>query len=824
MVKVNFYPLTLDYIDDSGAGNRGVIRIFGRSKDGKRICVLDNKFSQYFWVIVDGKEKVAKITDKILELKLKEGKRVAYATQVKLEQKKYLAEDVYALKVEVNNPKDVNPLRDNIKNMSGVKDCLETDVPFVRRYLVSRNIIPSVLCSVEGEVVESSYSVEKVISAKKIYQDENESMDSPRILAFDIEVYNKRRYPREEDDPILMVSFYGDKNFKKTLTWKKYQGAKKYVEFVKDEGELLVRFKDVISEFKPDYLVGYFSDGFDLPYIRARADKYKIKLNIGLDGSNVKFTRRKGNQTAKIIGYSHVDIFKFIRRVMSGELNLPAYDLDTVTRHLIGKGKSGAKIEDLYKAWDSGGKKIGEFCDYNLADAEITHDLVVNMLPHLHEFVKLCGLPPSDISRMSYGQLVENYILKNLAEFNEIAPNRPHYDEISERGAESFEGAYVFSPKAGLYDDIVILDFKSLYPTIISAHNICPSTLTDKKQGAHKSPDIEYNGKKKNYHFTYKHDGIFPLILREILVRRNRIKEMLKKKKKDPVLNARQYSLKVLANSIYGYFAFSGARWYCKECAAATTAYGREYISKVINKAEENGFNIIYGDTDSVFISLCDGKTMKDTKRFMRDINEDLPSLMELEMEGFYPRGLFVMKKGEEGGAKKKYALIDEDGKIKIVGFETVRGDWSGIAKEVQKKVLDIILIENDLKKAVNYVRGIINDTNNNKIPINKMVIKKQLTKEVDEYSAIGPHVNVAKKMIKKGEYVGAGSEIRYVVQDLKGSVGEGSVPADEAKKYDPEYYITKQIIPAVERIFYAVGYSKEDLIGLQKQKSLGDY
>jgi DNA polymerase Pol2 len=299
---------------------------------------------------------------------------------------------------------------------------------------------------------------------------------------------------------------------------------------------------------------------------------------------------------------------------------------------------------------------------------------------------------------------------------------------------------------------------------------------------------------------------------------------MLNKNKKDSVLDARQYSLKVLANSAYGYLGFSGARWYCKECAASITAYGRDYIHKVIKRAEGEKFNVLYGDTDSVFISLGKGKTMEDAERFLRDVNNGLPSLMELELDGFYPRGIFVMKKGEEGGAKKKYALVDNKGDVKVVGFETVRGDWSVIAKEVQKEVLKIILVKDDIDAAVKYVKDVVKDVKDNKIPVKKMIIKKQLLKEVDEYASIGPHVNVAKKMIEKGEIVGAGSEIRYVVQPGKGSIGDRSLPSDEAKIYDVDYYLTHQIIPVVERIFSAVGYEKEDLLGEHKQKSLGDF
>ncbi|MEK6840267.1 MAG: DNA polymerase domain-containing protein, partial [Nanoarchaeota archaeon] len=361
--------------------------------------------------------------------------------------------------------------------------------------------------------------------------------------------------------------------------------------------------------------------------------------------------------------------------------------------------------------------------------------------------MKTLGLPVDDVCRMSFGQLVEWYIIKHLDEFNEIIPNRPSGEISRRRDMESYEGAFVLQPQAGLYKDIMVFDFRSLYPTIITAHNICVSTITDNKEEAYISPEIEVGGQKIHYYFTHKHEGFIPKMLKDVLMRRNRIKEiMAQSDKKDPVLNARQYSLKIVANSFYGYFGFSGARWYSNECAAAITAYARDYIQKVIKEAEKNGFTVIYSDTDSVFL-LLGNKSKKDAMDFLKEVNRGLPSLMELEFQDYYKRGLFVMKKGEAKGAKKKYALIDEDGTIKVTGFETIRGDWSILAKEVQEKVFEIILREEDVDKAVAYVKDILKKIERKQIPLEKMIIRKQLKKEISEYENIGPHVEVAKRL-----------------------------------------------------------------------------
>ena len=314
------------------------------------------------------------------------------------------------------------------------------------------------------------------------------------------------------------------------------------------------------------------------------------------------------------------------------------------------------------------------------------------------------------------------------------------------------------------------------------------------------------------------------MIIEDLITRRMRIKEIMKKKE-DVLLESRSEGLKLLANSFYGYLGFFGARWYCLECAKSVTAYGRYYINQVINKAKEKGFNVLYGDTDSVMMAL-DKKTKQDAFAFVEQINTSLPGLMELEFEGFYPSGIFVSAKVGTFGAKKKYALLDEEGNIKIKGFETIRRNWSFIAKEVQEEVLGIILKERDADKALKYVRSIINDLREKKIPNDKVVIYTQLQKPIDEYAAVGPHVAVARKLKVKGEDVGPGSMIKFIITTGSGIIRDRAKLVDEVKKgeYDADYYIEHQIIPSVERIFNVLGYKKEDLIASKEQSKLGKF
>ena len=329
------------------------------------------------------------------------------------------------------------------------------------------------------------------------------------------------------------------------------------------------------------------------------------------------------------------------------------------------------------------------------------------------------------------------------------------------------------------------------------------------------------HNKKVNYYFDSKREGFIPKVVKDLIVRRNRVKEILKKEK-NPLLEARSYALKTVANSSYGMFAFFGARYYCRECAASIASFGREYIQKTIKKADEEGFKVIYSDTDSLAATLK-GKSKKAANEFLKKINDELPSLMELEIEGFYPRGIFVSKKSDTQGAKKKYALIDEDNELIITGFETVRKDWSLIARETQLKVLEMILKEGKYENALRYTKKIIKDVLDRKVKLDKMIMGVQLKMPLESYKQIGPHVAVAQKMKAKGYDVSPGATIYFIVSNEKGMIRDKARIPNECKDYDDKYYIENQIIPSVEKIFEVFGIKKEQLL-VKEQKHLGEF
>lgn len=825
--KIQFYPLDITYKVEED-----IVRIylFGKTIDNKQICIIDEDFKPYFYVILKDEDDIESFTKKVLKIEVEEKERISKVEKIEVVDKKHLGKEIKIIKVYVKIPPDVPIIRSVLKDWDIIKSINEYDIHFTRRYLLDKKITPNTLCEAEGEFINIKCK-SPTFKATKIEQVSSDAIKNPKILAFDIETYNplgKRFIP--EQFPIIMIAFYGEntanaehqpgvssKPYKKVITWKRFKTDEDYIEFVDGEIDLITRFKEIIEKQKPDILCGYYSDGFDFPYIITRAKKYKIDLDLGLDYSIVKFKKGRTKQI-QLTGILHLDIFKFVKKILGRTLETDSYSLQAVASELLGEGKDEVELDNLTEAWDKDPKQLAKFCKYNLQDSKLTFDLLKKIYPVIEELVKLIGLPMYSINRMGYSQLVEWYIMKQVQEFNELAPNKPHYEEIRERQQHTYVGAFVYEPKPGLYNNMVVFDFRSLYPTIIASHNIGLSTLNcECCIGKEKVPD-------ENYWFCKNKKGFIPLIIEDLITRRMRVKEIMKKKE-DILLEARSEGLKLLANSFYGYLGFYAARWYCLECAKSVTAYGRYYINQVIDKAKEKGFNVLYGDTDSVMMAL-DKKTKQDAFAFVEQINTTLQGLMELEFEGFYPSGIFVSAKVGTYGAKKKYALLDENGNIKIKGFEMVRRNWSFIAKEVQEEVLGIILRERDAEKALRYVKGIIQDLREKKIPNDKVIIYTQLQKDISEYTSIGPHVAVARRLKAKGEDVGPGSMIKFIVSSGPGIIRDKAKLVEETKEgeYDADYYIEHQVVPSVERIFNVLGFKKEDLISSKDQSKLSGF
>jgi DNA polymerase elongation subunit (family B) len=838
---IEFYPVD---VVARGKFDRPEIALYGRSITSERIVVTIDSFKPYFWAVLLPELDNAKIREfsnntggaelKYLSEKallyeqvraisiLKEEGKKSYVEKVEIEKKKISGKEIEAIKIFVDSPGSVEDIREHVRGL-GFRT-FEADIPFSRRFMVDNDIVPLARYRAEGNFVNQKSRV-PVFKAETIEKLSDELMPNIRVLAFDIETYNPNgKIAIPEQDPIVMCSFYGD-GLSKVITWQKFTSNLEYIEFVKNEKELLEKFKQIIIEYKPDFLTGYFSDGFDLPYIKKRAEFNEVQLDMGLDYSQLAIKRGKIS-TARIAGISHIDIFRFIKGIIARSLETSYLDLDSVAGELLDQRKEKIEITELASAWDSSPEKLEAFCKYNMTDSVLTYNLFQKVLPNLLELMKIVRLSAFDVSRMSLSQIVEWYLIREAKNFNELIPNKPGYDDTVQRKSQTYVGAFVFEPQPGFYKDITVIDFRSLYPSIITTHNISPDTVDCSccREGKEEIEDL-------NNWFCIKKKGFISSVISDLITRRMRVKEIMKsaEEKDRKLLKAREQALKTIANSMYGYMGFFAARWYSIECVRSITAYGRYYIKHVIDQAIEAGFKVLYSDTDSVFFAL-ESKTRADASTFLQRVNRELPGTMEMDMEDFYPAGIFVSVKAGAYGAKKKYAMLSEKGTIKIRGFETVRRNWSVIGKEVQERLLNIVLREGDAKKAFEYVKDMIVKIRMKEIPLEKLIIFTQLQKDIEKYNSVGPHVAVAQRMKELGRAVGPGTMIQYIVTEGKGRIRDrAKIPEETSQEsYDAEYYINNQIIPSVGRILEVMGYPEDAFVEAdakeKSQKSLSSF
>lgn len=584
--------ILLNDIDYVTHNDKPVVRLFGTDPEtNQNVIAYDSSFVPYMYV------RAYNLDECLNQL------RQMGLDNLEVEDKIDIGVEREFVKIVLKHPQEVPKIRDIIRDLSEVKEIREYDIPFYRRYLIDRQITPRNIIKLNGHVIErdvyADLNVDDDVLLFKLEEapeDTGKTINRNRVLSFDIEVYNAEGMPDAENDPIIMMSLSGNYGFNRVLSTK--ESKKEYVETCESEEKMLKRFVEIIKEENPDLLVGYNSDNFDLPYIKKRADTLKVKLKLGIDNSGIKFMKRGFNNAGIIKGRVHVDLYLLIRQYM----RLERYTLERVYEEMFDEEKIDVPGEKIYQYWDSNDERLEELFDYSMDDAVSTMKIGDKITPLTIAQSRLVGQPLFDIARMTTGQMIEWYLMLKAYEKNNIVPNKPSASEYSQRmSSKKNEGGYVKEPEKGLFEHIAYLDFKSLYPTIIIAQNISPDTFTtDESLGE----DDYYLCPEYGYKFKKEPKGFIPSIIGNILDERQKIKKLMKEEsvpEQKKAYDFEQQGLKRLANSMYGVYGYSRFRWYKKECGAAITAWGRQYIQDAMKKSEKYGFKPIYADTDGFY-------------------------------------------------------------------------------------------------------------------------------------------------------------------------------------------------------------------------------
>ena len=776
--KIRFYLLDVSYEIEA---SKPVILLWGIEKSGERVLLKDLRFRPYFYALLKEGAKADEIIENIKKLSRPKSPIVSVEELVR----KYFGREKKVLKITTVIPEFVREYRELVKSVNGVEDVLEADIRFSMRYIIDKGIRPNAWYEVDVSPLGKipAYRVDRVYEVVGNLR-EVDVNEKPKLreISFDIEVYNKSGTPRPETDPVISIAIATE------------DGVISKLAETKNDLDLLKWFKEKVLQLDPDLIYGYNCNAFDWPYLVERCKKLGLKLDVGRKVGVIPASGAYGHYS--IPGRLNVDVYDFAKDVYE----IKVKTLENVADYL-GVMKKNERViipgHEIYKYWEDPSLRE-TLRKYNEADALSTYLLAKIFVPFGEQLSYLTGLPLDQVGAAPVGFKVEWYLMRIAYEVNELVPNRV------ERRVQSYKGAIVLKPVRGVHENVAVLDFSSMYPNIMIKYNVGPDTLV--RPGEKYDPEEVYVA-PSGHKFRKRPDAFFKISLLQLLQIRKEIKAKLKEL--DPnsaeykILNDRQKAVKVLANAHYGYMGWPHARWYCKECAEAVTSWGRKLITESIQMARKLGLKVIYGDTDSLFVIYDEEKVRKLIELIEKELG------FEVKIDKIYKKLFFTE-------AKKRYAGITIDGKVDIVGFEAVRGDWAEIAKEVQEKVIELVLKEGDTKKAVEYVRETIRLLRNREIPLEKLVIWKTLEKRLDEYKVEAPHVSAAKYAVERGYEVKKGDKIGYVIVKGGGKLSKRARPwfLSSINEVDVDYYVDHQIVPAALRILGYFGVTEDVLKG----------
>jgi len=770
------------------------IWLWGIDQSGNRILLIDHNFSTYFYAVLHGAADGTLILQQIM---LRYGGLVSNAEVVS---RRFFGKPVTAIKVTCKDDTQVTIIARQVRKLDGVSDCYEDDIRTAMRYLIDNNVIPCGWNEADVEPEEFSppvraSSVYKVNSPPKSMEDVGVT-PALRVLAFSMICYSKEGTPKPDRNPILMISIVDSQG-----------GEKQFIANQdRDDKQVIQEFIQYIRRFDPDVIVSYGGNTTDWNYLLQRSHLHGFLLNLDR-GSFEPHASIYGHMA--IAGIANVDLVDFTD--MFPEVKVKT--LEHVADNLgVTMGQRGVIDQVLFADyWDDPDKR-DLLLAFNLDNARRIYGVALLLLDFAIQLSSLTNLPLDHVMTAATGFRVEWYLIKRAQKSSEIIPRRV------EQSYMPYTGGLVLSPKPGLHDNVAVLDFKSMYPNIMITYNISPDTYI--QPGDPLPPDGVYVAPEVGYQFRKSPPGFYKEALTYLLDVRRQIRQKMKtltaSSVEYQVLDARQKAVKILTNAAYGYAGWVGARWYIKPVAEAASAWGRHIILTASQTAQQLHIQVIYGDTDSLFIKYDKAKAEQLQANIQRDLK------FEVEIGEIYRRIFFTE-------AKKRYAGLRQDGSLDIVGLEVIRGDWAEVAKKVQEHVLEIILKEQSPTEALEYVRGVVKDLRRRIVPLEDLVIWKTLTKPPKAYAVRAPHVEVAKMLIEKGWRLSVGDKVGYVVLSGKGPLYAHVAPYVYAKpdQIDMDYYITNQVLPAAARILNFFNVTQKELESKTKEektKSLTDY
>ncbi|MCK5828473.1 hypothetical protein KAH43_08125, partial [Candidatus Bipolaricaulota bacterium] len=639
----------------------------------------------------------------------------------------------------------------------------EADVPFAWAYLIDRHIRGSVeICGSwqKGDTADRVYSNPILAPA------EAEPQLITASLSLDLN-------PQTGGIQAIALAGFGTNTSQEILTniALASHGSQASADILPTERDLLLAFRNSLCDFDPDLITGWDVVSTVLVPLKERFAACGIPFNLGRSHrlsrvelpSALSAQRRRNNSQAIIEGRQILDARSIVR---AGQRRFDDLELATVSRDVLGQ------------APDSSSKRAQAVLDILAADDLIRLTVRRSLL---------IGIPLQ--RAWTSVQAFDFLYLSELHERGLVAPTR----DVDRRGGSSAPGGLILSPQAGAARQVLVLDFKSLYPSIIRTFNIDPaSQISDPADGQ----DVIVAPNGATFSRT---PGILPRILDRFFESR-----AMAKATGDDVAS---YTYKIIMNSFYGVLGTKSCRFASQSLSGAITSFGQHLLRWTRDLLQDQGLTVIYGDTDSLFVDAglpADVTPEKATQRgqaIASRVNEQLAehlastygveSRLELEMEKVYTRFFLPTVRGEERGRAKGYAglIVDSDGeRVEVVGMEAVRRDWTALARRFQRELLDLAFHDASSETVEDHVVNTLQQLRRGDLDA-ELVYQKTLRKSVAEYTKTQPpHVQAA---VLLPEETSPGTIIRYVIT-LRGAQPVGHVNA----QVDYAHILQKQLQP----------------------------
>jgi DNA polymerase-2 len=756
---------------------RPVVQLHGRLEDGRTFLVRDGRQTPSFYVEQGDAERA----------RLLGAGPLTPAGRVTLAGRPVLL-------VEVPVPADTPPLRERLMR-AGVA-CHEADIRFAMRYLIDRRIRGSLLVRGEGR---AGAGTSVVFENPEI----SPAAWTPRlsVLSFDIET-----------DPsaqrLLSIALHGCGVSEVLLLTPPGMTCPAGAAGFPGEKELLGAFCRRVRELDPDVLTGWNVVEFDLPALQRLAERLRVPFELGREPGGV---RLRSDGAARAMRHASVPgrvVLDGIYLLRGAFVRMHDYSLDAVAREVLGEGKTVAghgRADEILRLFE---RDRSALVEYNRTDARLAAEIVgkLRLVELAVERSRLTGMP---LDRVSSSIAAFDFLyLSELRRRNVVAPS-----VVAPEGLlEPTEGGHVLEPLPGLHANVLVLDFKSLYPSLIRTFQIDPLNLVRERDAA-EDPIVAPNGAS-----FLRRRAILSELLDEIMPARDEAR-----RSGDHV---KSQALKILMNSFYGVLGTPACRFHDPRLANAITGFGREVLLWCKRRIESGGRRVLYGDTDSLFVesgASDPALARRLGQELAAELNRDLAahiertwrveSRLELQFDTLYLRLLLPAVRHGTAGARKRYAGLVETAagpRVVFTGMEAVRGDWTDLAKDVQRELYERLFTDRPVQ---DYLRHVVAEVQSGRLDDgDKLVYRKGMRKPAEAYTATTPpHVAAARKMS-----AGARGRIAYVMTTA------GAEPLDARRSpIDHEHYVDKQVRPVAEPVLALLGLDFAKVVGIDRQLSL---